>query len=319
MKETILVTGACGQIGTELTLALRAQWGEANVIATDVKSPTAALAEGPFAYFDVMDTDQLKTLMKKYAPTQIYHLAAMLSATAEQYPRKGWALNMDSLLSILEAAVEGKVQRVFFPSSIGAFGTHTPKVATPQYTIMDPATVYGISKQAGEGWCQYYHARYGLDVRSLRYPGLISHAAPPGGGTTDYAIAIFYEALQHGSYTSFLSADTALPMMYMPDAIRGTLQLMDAPTDQISVRTAYNFAGFSFTPAELTTAIQQHVKDFSITYAPDYRQAIADSWPSSIDDSIAQKDWSWQPAYTLEEMVADMLANIRPKVQSGAY
>lgn len=319
MKEKILVTGACGQIGSELTVALRKQWGTDAVIATDVKTPEGELADGPFAHFDVLDRDRLGDLIKQYKPTQVYHLAAMLSATAEKNPLKGWQLNMDSLLYLLEAAVEANIKKVFFPSSIGAFGSHTPRNQTPQYTTMDPSTVYGISKLAGEGWCQYYFEKRGLDIRSVRYPGLISYKTLPGGGTTDYAIDIFYQALLKGNYTSFLSADTALPMMYMPDAIKGTLQLMEAPADQLSVRTSYNFAGFSFTPDQLAKAIQQHIPAFTIHYEPDYRQAIADSWPSSIDDSFARKEWGWQPDYTLENMVEDMLANIRAKTATKTY
>jgi len=317
MKETILVTGACGQIGSELTLALRDQFGSGSVIATDIKKPEGDLADGPFELFDVLDRARLGELIQQYQPTQIYHLAAMLSATAERMPLKGWALNMDSLLYILEVAVEAEVKRVFFPSSIGAFGAHTPKEQTPQYTVMDPSTVYGISKLAGEGWCQYYHAKHGLDVRSLRYPGLISYKTLPGGGTTDYAIDIFYQAVEKGHYTSFLSRDTKLPMMYMPDAIAGTLQLMAAPADQITVRTSYNFAGFSFTPERLTHAIQKHIPSFKIDYDPDYRQAIADSWPSSIDDSFARKDWHWSPKFSVDDMVADMLNNIGERVDAN--
>lgn len=319
MNETILVTGACGQIGSELTVALRKAWGTSHVIATDVKSPEGELKDGPFEYFDVLNRDRLGELIQHYKPTQIYHLAAMLSATAEQHPLKGWALNMDSLLYVLDAAVEAKVAKVFFPSSIGAFGPHTPKENTPQYAVMDPSTVYGISKLAGEGWCQYYFEKRGLDVRSLRYPGLISYKTLPGGGTTDYAIDIFFQALEKGHYTSFLSPTTMLPMMYMPDAIAGTLQLMNAPASAITVRTAYNFAGFSFTPERLASAIQHHLPSFKMDYAPDYRQAIADSWPASIDDRTARADWKWKPNYLLEDMVAEMLNNIRPKIAADTY
>lgn len=316
MKETILITGACGQIGSELTLALREVFGNTHVIATDIKSPEGALAEGPFVPLDVTDQKAINTLVAQYRPTQFYHLAAMLSAVAEKKPLQGWALNMDSWLYVLEACTAHGVKKVFFPSSIGAFGKHTPKNNTPQYTAMDPATVYGISKQAGEGWAQYYFEKKNLDVRSIRYPGLISYKTLPGGGTTDYAIDIFYKAISKGTYTSFLSQDTRLPMMYMPDAIRGTLQLMEAPADAISVRTSYNFAGFSFTPGELAEVIHQHLPGFTITYAPDYRQQIADSWPSSIDDAYARKDWQWQPEYTMEDMVADMIQHIGQQLAS---
>ena len=316
MAATILLTGACGQIGSELTLALRARFGTDQVVATDIRLPEGELANGPFELLDVMDAAAVQAIIRKHQPEQVYHLAAMLSATAEKYPLKGWALNMDSLLYMLEAAADNGVKKVFWPSSIGAFGKHSPKVNTPQYTVMDPSTVYGISKLAGEGWCQYYWEKKGLDVRSIRYPGLISYASPPGGGTTDYAIDIFYQALEKQHYVSFLGPDTMLPMMYMPDAIRGTLQLMDAPVDQITVRSSYNLAGISFTPAQIAAAIQQHIPRFSIEYKPDFRQQIADSWPGSIDDSQARLDWGWQPDYDLTAMTADMLAHIQEKLKS---
>lgn len=309
--ERILVIGSNGQIGTELVLALRAIYGEGNVFATDIKNANEVLAEsGPFQLMDALDKPAVEKFLKKNKITQVYHLAALLSATAEQKPMMGWKLNMESLLILLNAAVDLGLKKVFWPSSIAAFGPMTPRENTPQYTVMNPNTIYGISKLAGEGWCDYYFQKKNLDVRSIRYPGLISYRTPPGGGTTDYAVDIFYKALTEGKYTSFLASDTRLPMMYMPDAIRGTIELMDAPADKISVRTAYNFAAISFTPEELATEIKKHIPDFTIDYAPDFRQALADSWPKSIDDSFARKDWSWQHEYDLSRMVTDMLKNV---------
>lgn len=308
-KETILITGANGQIGSELSQALRGEYGENQVITTDIK-PARNPGAGPHEILDVLDRQAIGALLDRYKPTQIYHMAAMLSAVAERKPLKGWELNMNSLLYIFEAALEKDIQKIFWPSSIGAFGPTTPKVNTPQVTVMDPTTVYGISKKAGEGWCQNYYQKHDIDVRSIRYPGLISYKTPPGGGTTDYAIDIYHHAKRGEQYSCFLDQDTRLPMMYMPDAIRGTMELMHAPANSLTVRTSYNFAGISFSPAEIAAAIRKEIPAFEIGYKPDYRQKIADSWPSSIDDAIANQDWGWQPAYNLDEMTRDMLAHI---------
>lgn len=307
-KASIILTGAGGQVGTELTHRLRAQYGPEAVLATDVRPLGGALAEeGPTEVLDVMDHHAFRALIEHHRPDQVYHLAALLSATAEEKPQLGWKLNMESLLTVLELARAGYIGRVFWPSSIGAFGPNTPKDETPQYTIMDPTTVYGITKLAGERWCQWYHRQFNVDVRSLRYPGLISYNTQPGGGTTDYAVHIFIEALHRAHYESFLSAETRLPMMYMDDAIRATLELMHAPGEGLRIRDSYNLAGLSFTPSELAEAIRSHISSFDISYAPDRRQQIADSWPRSIDDHIAREDWGWQPEYDLERLVATML------------
>lgn len=313
MSEKIFVIGANGQIGTELVIALRGLHGADQVIASDIHEPNEALRNsGPFEFANVLDKDNLQALFQKHQPTQVYLLAAILSAVGEQKPKLAWDLNMNGLLHVLDLAVEFKVAKVFWPSSIAVFGPHSPRENTPQYCVMDPNTVYGFSKLAGERWCEYYHAKYGLDVRSIRYPGLISWKAAPGGGTTDYAIHIFHEALKTGTYQSFLSADTRLPMMYMDDAIRATISLMDAPAEQISIRSSYNLAGVSFTPTELAEQIKQHLPNFTITYAEnDPRQAIANSWPQSIDDSQANEDWDWEPAYDLARMTAFMLENLK--------
>ena len=312
MPETILVIGSNGQIGTELVAELRNINGGSNVIACDIKEPDQdTLNAGPYEFSDVLDKENLKGLFQKYHPTQVYLLAALLSAVGEQKPKKAWDLNMNGLLNVLDFAVEFKVQKVFWPSSIAVFGPHSPQHNTPQYCAMDPNTVYGFSKLAGERWCEYYFTKYGLDIRSIRYPGLIGWKAAPGGGTTDYAVNIFHEALQKGSYESFLSAETALPMMYMNDAIRATIQLMNAPSENLSIRSAYNLGGISFTPETLAAEIRKHIPDFKISYSDhDPRQAIADSWPKSIDDSRAQTDWSWEMEYDLEKMTADMLKNL---------
>jgi nucleoside-diphosphate-sugar epimerase len=311
MSEKILVIGANGQIGTELVLALRGIYGAEQVIASDINNPAEAIKNGPFEFVNVLDKDNLRSVFEKYQPTQVYLLAAMLSAVGEQKPKLAWDLNMNGLLSILDLAVEFKTAKVFWPSSIAVFGPHSPQHHTPQYCVMDPNTVYGFSKLAGERWCEYYHAKHGLDVRSIRYPGLISWKAAPGGGTTDYAIHIFHEALKTKRYTSFLSANTALPMMYMDDAIRATISLMDAPAEQISIRSSYNLAGISFTPEILSAEIKKHIPEFEISYADnDPRQAIADSWPKSIDDSQAQQDWGWKLEFGIEKMTEEMLANL---------
>jgi nucleoside-diphosphate-sugar epimerase len=314
MTENIIILGASGQIGTELTMALRQQFGNNNVIATDLK-PAAdeVMQSGPFEYLDAMNFSLLNDLVKKYKVTQIYHLVALLSATGEKNPQFAWNLNMGSLLGVFDVAVANHVKKVFWPSSIAVFGPTTPKLNVPQYTAIEPTTVYGISKLAGEGWCNYYFNKKGLDVRSIRYPGLIGYKSAPGGGTTDYAVEIFYEAIEKNKYTSFLSADTRLPMMYMPDAIQATLQLMDAPAEKLTVRTAYNINGLDFTPSELAQSIQKLIPNFSINYAPDFRQAIANSWPGSIDGTIALNDWNWNPKFNLDEMVKDMLDNIKLK------
>ncbi len=310
-SEKILLLGSCGQIGVELTLALRAQYGNDAVIATDIKEEHPLLkGSGPFYQVDVMDINAVLALVKKESITQIYLLAALLSATGEKMPLKAWEINMTSLLQILELSVQEKIAKVYWPSSIAVFGSTTPKQATPQKTIIEPETVYGISKYAGENWCQYYAKRYGLDVRSIRYPGLISWKSLPGGGTTDYAVDIYLQALAQKKYTCFLSEHTYLPMMYMDDAIRATIELMEAPAAQLTTRLAYNISAMSFSPKEIAASIQQHIPDFTIDYAPDFRQQIADGWPQSIDDTLAQKDWNWKAAFDLEKMTATMLENL---------
>ena len=316
MSDTkILIIGAGGQVGTELTLQLRERYGNDSVIATDLKDKAEGIFEaGPYHKLDALDKQGLIDLVKKYGVTHIYHLAALLSATAEKNPMFGWDLNMNSLLHVLNVAKDNGLKQVYWPSSIAAFGPNTPRENTEQYCVMDPNTVYGISKLTGELWCDYYFKKYNLDVRSLRYPGLISWKTEPGGGTTDYAVHIFYEALKNKSYECFLSADTGLPMLYMPDAIKATLDLMDAPAEKVKIRTSYNLAGFTFTPAELAVEIQKHIPDFTISYKPDFRQAIADSWPASIDDSRAREDWGWKNDYDTSAMVDDMLMNIAKKL-----
>lgn len=307
----ILVTGATGQIGTVLTEALRAEYGQENVLATDIRKPEQQT--GLFETLDILNTQLLKELVGQYKVTTIYHLAAILSASGEANPQKTWNINMNGLLSILELSRESGLQKVFYPSTIAVFGKTTPRINTPQHTVMTPTTVYGISKAAGELWCEYYHHRFGLDVRSVRYPGIISYQSMPGGGTTDYAVDIFHQAILHGKYTCFLEADTRLPMMYMDDSIRATLELMRAPSDQIKIRTSYNLAAMSFTPAELAASIQKHMPDFIIEYAPDHRQAIAASWTESIDDQDARKDWGWKHEYDLDAMTLEMLTQLKKK------
>lgn len=308
----ILIIGANGQIGTELAEALAQRHGPAAVVTSDL-APQGRLPHLRHEALDVTDAAALAAAVKRHGITQVYLLAAALSASGEQHPQWAWHLNMTGLLNVLELARTAKLQRVFWPSSIAAFGPGTPADA-PQHTVMDPGTVYGISKLAGERWCAWYHAKHGVDVRSLRYPGLISWKTPPGGGTTDYAVDIFHGALKAGRYTSFLRADTRLPMMYMPDAIRATLALMDAPADAITERGSYNLAGCSFTPAEIAIEIARLVPGFQLDCAPDFRQAIADSWPQAIDDSLARRDWGWAPHYDLRAMVAEMLAELRPRL-----
>ncbi|MCB9284363.1 MAG: NAD-dependent epimerase/dehydratase family protein [Lewinellaceae bacterium] len=307
-KDTILITGANGQIGSVLTEALRQRFGEDNVIPTDIRKLDHHV--GHFEFLNVLEADHIAELIDRHQVTQIYHLAAILSAKGEQAPLPTWDINMKGLLNILEVAREKKIAKVFNPSSIAVFGTTTPRVNTPQFTVMEPTTVYGISKVAGELWCQYFHTRYGLDVRSVRYPGIIGYQSLPGGGTTDYAVDIYHKAILGQPYECFLKEDTRLPMLYMDDAIRGTLELMDAPADRISIRTSYNLSAMSFTPAEISLEIRKHIPDFKVSYQPDFRQAIADSWTQSIDDSHARRDWGWVPKYDLVSMTEDMLVHL---------
>lgn len=313
MKDIIVVIGSNGQIGTELVSELRKIYGDGHVIACDIRRPDYDIKNaGPFEFVNVLDKEILKQIFQKYKPTQVYLLAALLSATGEQNPKLAWDLNMNGLLNVLDLAMDFKTPRIYWPSSIAVFGPNSPKDQTPQYCVMDPNTVYGISKLAGERWCEYYFQRYGIDVRSIRYPGLISWKAAPGGGTTDYAIHIFHDALKKGSYQSFLSAETELPMMYMDDAIRGTIELMDAPASTIKIRSSYNFTGMSFTPEILAAEIRKHIPGFKLSYTEyDQRQAIASSWPRSIDDSHAQKDWNWKREFDLGKMTEDMLKNLK--------
>lgn len=312
VREKILVIGASGQIGVELTLALRKIYGNAYVIASDLREQNPLLeGTGPYVSLDVMNKEMLHVQVIRQGITQVYLLAAILSATGEKNPGLAWNLNMQGLLNVLDIAREEKLHKVYWPSSIAVFGPTSPKQNCPQQTIIEPTTVYGISKYAGEFWCNYFHQRFGVDVRSLRYPGLISYKSPPGGGTTDYAIEIFHEALEEKKYECFLGENTYLPMMYMPDAIRATIELMEAPADKISVRTSYNISAMSFSPKEIAAAIKEHIPGFTISYKPDYRQAIANSWPQSIDDSVARNDWGWKEEYNLKGMVKDMLENLR--------
>jgi nucleoside-diphosphate-sugar epimerase len=312
IKEKILVIGASGQIGVELTLALRKIYGNSNVVASDLREQNPLLAgTGPYVSLDVMNKEMLHVQVIRQNITQIYLLAAILSATGEKNPGLAWNLNMQGLLNVLDIAREEQIHKVYWPSSIAVFGPTSPRKNCPQQTIIEPITVYGISKYAGEFWCNYFHNRFKVDVRSIRYPGLISYKSSPGGGTTDYAVEIFHEALEEGKYECFLKPDTYLPMMYMPDAIKATIELMEAPADKLTVRTSYNVSSMSFSPQEIAKEIKKHIPGFSVSYKPDYRQAIADSWPESIDDKVARQDWRWKEEYDLQGMVTDMLGNLK--------
>lgn len=317
MKSRILILGACGQIGTELTTALRKKYGNHNVIASDISQGSAEMMKsGPFEIIDATNYEAIENSVIQYEINEVYLMAAMLSATAEKFPAKAWQLNMSSLFNVLNLAKDKKIEKVFWPSSIAVFGPSTPRVNTPQYTIMEPSTVYGISKQAGERWCEYYSKKYGVDVRSIRYPGIISWQTLPGGGTTDYAIDIYHKAIKDNKYICFLNAGTTLPMMYMEDAIRATLDIMAAPTEKIKIRSSYNLAAISFAPEEITDSIKKQLPDFTICFEPDFRQEIADSWPQSIDDKEARDDWGWHHQYDLDAITEDMLKNLDPKKQT---
>jgi nucleoside-diphosphate-sugar epimerase len=312
MSETILIIGASGQIGNELTQELRSIYGNNNVIGSDIREGSEEMmTSGPFEIIDATDKEAVLKVVQKYNVSQVYLLAAMLSVTAEQYPKKAWDLNMNSLLGVLDLAKEKHIKQVYWPSSIAVFGPTTPKENTPQKTIMEPSTVYGISKLAGEFWCNYYHEKYGVDVRTIRYPGIISWKTKPGGGTTDYAVDIYFKAIKEGKFECFLSEKTRLPMMYMDDAVAATIQLMQAKPADVKLRTGYNLAAIDFTPEEMALEIKKHIPDFKISYNPDFRQQIADSWPSSIDDSEARKDWNWKHKFDLSSMTTEMLANIK--------
>ncbi|WP_372975603.1 NAD-dependent epimerase/dehydratase family protein [Muriicola sp.] len=312
MQKSILILGACGQIGTELTLELRKKFGNEHVIASDIREGSESLMEsGPFEILDATSYDAVEDTVMHYEVEEVYLMAAMLSATAEKFPERAWNLNMNSLFNVLNLAKEKKIDKIFWPSSIAVFGKNTPKENTPQHTLMEPSTVYGISKQTGERWCAYYHAKYGVDVRSVRFPGLISWKTQPGGGTTDYAVDIYIKALEEGRYTCFLKEDTMLPMMYMEDAIRASIELMESDGDKLSIRSSYNLGAMSFTPGEIARSIRAVIPEFQIHYDPDFRQAIADSWPGSIDDSQARKDWDWKPEFNLERTTEEMIRELR--------
>lgn len=310
--QRILLTGSNGQIGTVLAAELRATYGAANVVCSDIAEPSAAtLAAGPFERLNVLDADALREVIRRHGITTVYHLSAVLSARGEADPARTWDVNTRGLLHVLDAARDGLIRQVFFPSTIAVFGPNVPQDATPDDAVLNPTTVYGMSKAAGENWCAYYHQRWGVDVRSLRYPGVIGHQSLPGGGTTDYAVDIFHQALATGRFECFLEAGQALPMIYMDDAIRATIELMQAPVERMTRRTSYNLQGISFTPAEIAAEMQKHLPDFTITYKPDFRQAIAASWPRSLNDENARRDWGWQPRFALPALVADMLQNLR--------
>jgi nucleoside-diphosphate-sugar epimerase len=317
MSSKILIIGACGQIGTELTTKLREIHGVDNVIASDINTRKLDLVNsGPFQIIDAKNFNAIKDCCKQHNIETIYLMAALLSATGEKYPMEAWDLNMNSLFHVLNLAKGGQIKKIFWPSSIAVFGPTTPRKETPQYTICEPTTVNGITKQVGERWCEYYHNKYDVDVRSIRYPGIISHKAMPGGGTTDYAVEIYHEAIKKGKYECFLSENTSLPMMFMDDAIKATTDLMQASSDNLSIRSSYNLSAISFTPKEIFESIKRQLPDFSITYNPDFRQAIADSWPSSIDDSVARKDWNWQHNCDLDTMTNVMLKALKEKYKS---
>lgn len=312
MATKILIIGACGQIGTELTQKLREIYGVENVIASDIRKLNIDVVNsGPFEVLNALDFNQIQHLVEVHQIDEVYLMAALLSATAEKNPAFAWDLNMNSLFHVLNLAKTGKIKKIFWPSSIAVFGPTTPRENTPQYTIMEPSTVYGISKQTGERWCEYYHNIYGVDVRSIRYPGLISWSSPPGGGTTDYAVDIFHKAIAKKKYDCFLSSETKMPMMYMDDAIAATIQIMQSPKEQIKIRSSYNLAAMSFTPSEIAEEIKKHIPEFTITYHPDFRQKIADSWPASIDDSAAREDWKWSHQFDISSMTKDMLDHLK--------
>jgi nucleoside-diphosphate-sugar epimerase len=315
MNTKILIIGACGQIGTELTHQLRNLYGNENVIATDIrKLNNEVVNDGIFEVLNALDFNQIEHIIEKYHVEEVYLMAALLSATAEKNPAFAWDLNMNSLFHVLNLAKAKKIKKVFWPSSIAVFGPTTPRENTPQFTIMEPTTVYGISKQSGERWCEYYHNIFGVDVRSVRYPGLISWSTPPGGGTTDYAVDIYHKALSDGKFECFLSEETRLPMMYMDDAIRATIEIMQAPAEKIKIRSSYNLSGVSFTPKEIAAEIQKHIPNFTISYKPDFRQKIADSWPGSIDDSSAREDWNWKHEFNMDLMTVEMLENLKKSI-----
>lgn len=312
MKSNILVLGASGQIGTELTQKLRLIYGNNHIIASDIRMPNdEIMTSGPFEIIDATNKEAIFKVVKKYKITQVYLLAAMLSATAEQQPQKAWNLNINSLLAVLDLAKEKHIKQIYWPSSIAVFGPTTPKENTPQKTVMEPSTVYGISKVSGEFWCNYYNNKYGVDVRSLRYPGIISWKTKPGGGTTDYAVDIYFKAIENKKYECFLSENTRLPMMYMDDAVNATIALMMAKPEHIKIRNGYNLAAMSFTPKEIALEIKKYIPDFKITYKPDFRQQIADSWPSTIDDSVARKDWNWEHKFDLKTMTKVIINQIK--------
>ncbi len=312
MATKILIIGACGQIGTELTQKLRGIYGVENVIASDIRKLNIDVVNsGPFEVINALDFNQIQHLVEIHEIEEVYLMAALLSATAEKNPAFAWDLNMNSLFHVLNLAKAGKIKKIFWPSSIAVFGPTTPRENTPQFTIMEPSTVYGISKQSGERWCEYYHNTYGVDVRSIRYPGLISWSSPPGGGTTDYAVDIFHKAISKKKYDCFLSSETKMPMMYMDDAIAATIQIMQSPKEKIKIRSSYNLAAMSFTPTEIAEEIKKFIPEFTITYHPDFRQKIADSWPASIDDSAAREDWNWSHQFDISSMTKDMLDHLK--------
>lgn len=314
MSSRILIIGACGQIGSELTFKLRELHGNDNVIASDISyNNLDVVNSGLFEIVDAMDYASVKVCVEKYNIDTIYLMAAMLSATGEKYPMKAWDLNTSSLFHVLNLAKANIIKKVYWPSSIAVFGPSTPKVNTPQYTTMEPTTVYGITKQVGERWCEYYNQKYGVDVRGIRYPGIISWKTMPGGGTTDYAVEIYHEAVKNKSYECFLSEDTALPMLFMDDAIKATVDIMTADDDAIKIRSSYNLAGITFTPKEIAASIQKYIPEFKITYKPDFRQDIANSWPQSIDDNQARQDWNWQHDYDLDAITKEMLEQLGKK------